>query len=88
MAGELHAGEPGLELDAQRTVLRLAQAQDIGVGLMGDHLMTPIKSRSMVFGVGIDLPAATWSRCDQCPIRARGKCQAGSHADVLRRDVA
>jgi hypothetical protein len=83
MVGELHAGDPGLELDAQCTVLRLAQAQNIGVGLKGDHLMTPLKSGSMVFGVGIDLPAATWSRCDHCPSRARGKCQAGGNADAL-----
>lgn len=83
MAGELHAGDPGLDLGAQRTVLYLAQAKDIGVGLIGDHVMTPLKSGSMVFGVGIDLPVATWSRCDKCNSRLNGKCRLGAEADVL-----
>jgi hypothetical protein len=83
MAGELHAGDPGLDLDSQGTVLRLAQAEDIGVGLLGDHVMTPLKSGSMVFGVGIDLPAATWSRCDECSSRARGKCLFASGANAV-----
>jgi len=67
MAGELRPGDPGLALDAQAAVLRLARAQRIGVELTHGMLMRPHKSTSMVLGVGIDLPPTAWSRCDDCP---------------------
>ena len=67
MAGELRAGDPGLDISAQSTVLRLANAQSIGVDVNESHLMTPLKSTSLVLGVGRDLPAVSWSRCDTCP---------------------
>lgn len=75
MAGELHAGDPGLDIDAQAAVLRLAEAHKIGVGLHGRHLMRPLKSGSVVLGVGRDLPAVSWSRCDTCP--SATKCSFG-----------
>jgi len=67
MAGELRAGDPGLDIGAQAAVLRLANAQSIGVKINGSHLMTPLKSTSLVLGVGRNLPAVSWSRCDTCP---------------------
>lgn len=70
MAGELRPGDPGLALDAQPAVLRLAGADAIGVTVSERLLMTPRKSTSMVLGVGVDLPPAQWSRCDECPKRA------------------
>lgn len=73
MAGELRPGDPGLALDAQAAVLRLAQAETIGIGLSSGGLMHPRKSCSMVLGVGVDLPAVRWSRCDHCP--TRNKCR-------------
>lgn len=78
MAGELRAGDPGLALDAQAAVLRLAQAETIGVRLRSGQLMHPVKSTSMVLGVGIDLPAVQWSRCDRCP--SRDKCAVVARA--------
>ena len=75
MAGELHAGDPGLDITAQAAVLRLAGADRIGVRVHGGHLLTPLKSGSVVFGVGRDLPAVSWSRCDNCP--SAGKCTLG-----------
>ncbi len=75
MAGELHAGDPGLDITAQAAVLRLADADRIGVCVHGGHLLTPLKSGSVVFGVGRHLPAVTWSRCDACPSAA--KCKFG-----------
>ena len=78
MAGELRAGDPGLDLDAQPAVLRLAQSENVGVALLPGNLMTPLKSTSMVLGVGIDLPAAQWSRCDRCP--NRDKCAVVARA--------
>lgn len=70
--GELRAGDPGLALDAQGAVLRLAQADGIGILLGRGQAMHPLKSVSMVIGIGIDLPKANWSRCDHCP--SRPKC--------------
>jgi hypothetical protein len=75
MGAELHAGDPGLALDAQAAVLRLAQAQRIGVGLHKGQLITPLKSGSVVFAVGRNLPEVAWSRCESCP--SRNKCNFG-----------
>lgn len=77
LAGELRAGDPGLAIEAQPAVLRLAQAATIGVVVNERLLMHPHKSTSMVLGVGIALPPAQWSRCDECPKRA--KCRALVH---------
>lgn len=78
MAGELRPGDPGLALDTQGAVLRLAQAENIGVTLGTGGLMHPVKSCSMVMGVGIELPPVQWSRCDQCP--TRDKCKVVERA--------
>jgi hypothetical protein len=83
MAGELRPGDPGLALDAQAAVLRLAQAEAIGIGLSSGGLMQPVMSCSMVLGIGIDLPAVQWSRCDYCPrlekCRVAERAGAGAH---------
>lgn len=77
LAGELRAGDPGLALEAQAAVLRLAQAELIGVRVVSEgHLMHPLKSISMVLGVGIDLPPVNWSRCDECLRRDQCKIVA------------
>jgi hypothetical protein len=82
MAGELRPGDPGLALDAQPAVLRLAGAGSIGIRLTRGHLLHPIKSTSTVFGVGIDLPPAPWSRCDECRSRPTCKLVAREMADA------
>lgn len=66
MSGELRAGDPGLALEAQTDVLRLAGADSIGVAVSSGMSLQPLKSASMVQGVGIGLPVASWSRCDDC----------------------
>ncbi len=66
-AGELRAGDPGLPLQAQAAVQRLARAESIGVTVTRGQVLHPLKSISMVLGIGIDLPPARWSRCDDCP---------------------
>jgi hypothetical protein len=71
MSGELRAGDPGLALEAQGAVLRLAAAGSIGISLGEGLLMHPLKSTSMILGVGIDLPPSSWTRCDTCNSRAR-----------------
>lgn len=67
VAGELRAGDPGLPLHAQAAVWRLSGGDSIGVTVTEGQALRPLKSISMVLGVGIDLPAAHWSRCDDCP---------------------
>lgn len=76
VAGELRAGDPGLALQAQSTVLKLAGAAAIGVDLTSTLMMRPTKSASIVQGVGVDLPAAKWARCDTC--RSRDRCTLAS----------
>jgi hypothetical protein len=71
VAGELRAGDPGLDLLAQQTVLELAGASAIGVALTRTMMMNPTKSTSIVQGVGLALPVQTWSRCDPCRHRER-----------------
>lgn len=71
VAGELRAGDPGLALDAQRTVLALAGAERLGVRLSSALMMSPTKATSFVQGVGLDLPHEAWSRCDACRFRER-----------------
>ena len=79
MSGELRAGDPGLALQAQGAVLRLACADDIGVDMHRESfLMHPLKSTSMVLGVGLNLPASSWSRCDSC--NSRDKCGVRARA--------
>jgi len=75
MGAELHAGDPGLGIEAQAAVLRLAEAEKIGVGLHRGQLITPLKSGSVVFAVGRNLPEVAWSRCETCP--SFNKCNFG-----------
>jgi hypothetical protein len=86
MAGELRAGDPGLDLSAQTAVLRLAQAGRIGMAVFGGELMTPIKSLSAVLGIGRNLPEVHWSRCDSC--RFRDKCQRTPRAATIETVIA
>jgi hypothetical protein len=67
MAGELRAGDPGLAIETQGTVLELAEAACVGVTLSSGSMMYPVKSTSMVLGAGLALPKTNWSRCDYCP---------------------
>lgn len=73
LAGELRPGDPGLALNAHGPLLRLADAGSIGVSVTRGHVLQPLKSTSMVFGAGIDLPPARWSRCDDCKTRSSCK---------------
>lgn len=86
MAGELRPGDPGLALDAQPAVLRLAGAEALGVTVNEGLLMRPHKSTTMVLGVGIDLPPAEWSRCDECP--KRSTCRVVARAQARRAGAA
>jgi len=77
-AGELRAGDPGLPLAAQAAVLRLAGAGEVGVNVTRSQMLHPLKSISMILGIGVDLPPARWSRCDACP--SLSKCRVAGRA--------
>jgi hypothetical protein len=77
LSGELRPGDPGLALDAQTTVLRLADAAAIGVQATHGLALHPLKSISMMLGAGRGLPPARWSRCDDC--RSRPRCKLVAH---------
>lgn len=79
-AGELRPGDPGMSLKAQPAVLRLAGAETIGVRVTQGQLLYPLKSMSMVLGIGVDLPPARWSRCDDCP--SASKCRMSGRLDI------
>ena len=72
VSGELRPGDPGLALVAQQVIMRLMAPATLGIRLHGGQLFNPLKSVSVIFGVGVDLPVAQWSRCDLCP--SREKC--------------
>ena len=84
-AGELRAGDPGLPLSAQSAVYRLAGAESIGVSVTPGQVLHPLKSMSLVLGIGIDLPVAHWSRCDDCPSAPRCRMSGHGAGDGLRR---
>jgi hypothetical protein len=71
-AGELRAGDPGLPLEAQAAMQRLAGADQIDVSVTPGQVLHPLKSMSLMLGIGVDLPPAHWSRCDDCP--SASKC--------------
>ena len=82
-AGELRAGDPGLPLAAQTAVHRLAGADMIGVSVTQGQVLHPLKSMSMVLGIGIDLPAVHWSRCDDCPSAPRCRMSGRAVAPAM-----
>jgi hypothetical protein len=82
-AGELRAGDPGLPMAAQTAVHRLAGADTIGVSVTQGQVLHPLKSISMVLGIGIDLPAAHWSRCDDCPSAPRCRMSGRAVAPIM-----
>lgn len=81
LSGELRSGDHGLALDTQAAVLRLADAGAVNVTASEGAVMHPLKSTSAIFGVGIDLPDARWSRCDNC--QSKAKCGIAPQAAVV-----
>jgi len=71
-------GETGFALEAQPIVLALAGAEAIGIRAAASAML-PIKSLSMVFGVGRDMPRwSGWEVCAGCA--SRDRCRYRSHA--------
>ena len=81
MAGELRPGDPGLALETQPAVVRLAGGAALGLATTRSLALNPPKSATVVYGVGRDLPAVAWSRCDDC--RSRPTCRVPREAAAL-----
>ncbi|MDH3233015.1 MAG: hypothetical protein OEQ29_05780 [Alphaproteobacteria bacterium] len=65
-------GETGFAMATQPTVVALAGGEEIGITLSASGAMMPVKSLSMVLGVGEDMPRwAAWQICAGCAARER-----------------
>ena len=60
----VNPGMPGLPITAQRRLLGLVPAQEIGVSLTSSGMMIPRKSVSMIIGIGPQM--AKWTRAEVC----------------------
>jgi hypothetical protein len=66
----VNPGMPGLPLSEQARFLELARAQRIGVSLTSGGMLVPLKSLSMVIGIGANMPQWTPEHvCARCFLR-------------------
>ncbi|MFO7967001.1 MAG: hypothetical protein R6U44_05320 [Archaeoglobaceae archaeon] len=68
-SGCICPGKEGFTLHEQEKILKLVNAQDIGVRLANSRMMYPRKSTSLVIGIGTDLEH--WDMCEYCEMRGR-----------------
>ncbi len=69
-SGALSPGGTGIDLSEQRVVVELASAERIGVELTSGCMLRPMKSLSVVIGLGHGLPVWSQSQaCDLCSSR-------------------
>jgi hypothetical protein len=65
-------GQPGLPLSAQPLLAELAEARSIGIEVTATGMLAPVKSLSMIIGIGHGLPRWTQKdACLECPAFAR-----------------
>jgi hypothetical protein len=73
-SGALSPGGTGVDLSDQRIVVEVASAERIGVELTSACMLVPVKSVSMVIGLGHGLP--TWTHAQACGLCAsRDTCR-------------
>jgi hypothetical protein len=73
-SGALSPGGTGVDLSDQRIVVEVAAAERIGVELSSAGMLVPVKSVSMVIGLGHGLP--TWTHAQACELCAsRDTCR-------------
>ena len=65
-------GEAGFALATQPAIVALAGGEEIGITLSASGAMAPVKSLSMVLGVGENMPRwSAWQVCAGCAARTR-----------------
>ena len=69
-SGPINPGMPGLPIKEQRQLLKMVSAREIGVSLTSSGIMVPLKSTSMVMGIGPKMN--TWTQAEVC-----AKCNLG-----------
>jgi hypothetical protein len=57
-------GMQGLPITEQRQIIQMVPAEEIGVSLTSSGIMSPLKSTSMVIGIGSSMK--TWTQADVC----------------------
>ncbi|MAE95747.1 MAG: hypothetical protein CL910_13910 [Deltaproteobacteria bacterium] len=78
-SGALSPGGTGVDLSEQRVVVELADAGRIGVELTTGCMLAPVKSVSMLIGLGQGLP--TWTHAQACNL-----CASRDHCRLRRWD--
>ncbi|MBM4276495.1 MAG: hypothetical protein FJ130_01265 [Deltaproteobacteria bacterium] len=79
-------GMQGLPITEQRWLFKMAPAQKIGVGLTSSGVMSPLKSTSMIIGIGPQMK--TWTRaevCAQCGLRKTCPYRKGVKGEKQKR---
>lgn len=79
LSSPLHPGDEGFPLACHDTLARLAEPEAIGIQVRDGGLLAPLKSLSLVAGLGVAMPR--WNRheaCFRCPSRQR--CTRGRRA--------
>jgi hypothetical protein len=72
----LSPGDEGFSLAQQSTVVAMAGGENCGVSVMKLGMLSPVKSLSMVAGIGLGLSAHPLQRrCDTCASRERCRMQ-------------
>ena len=74
----LTPGGPGLALADQAAVLALAGGDRLGITVNGQGMLSPVKSRSLIVGLGMGLSAQPARR--RCEV-----CSSGAHCSYRRR---
>ncbi len=64
VSSPVNPGMPGFPIKEQRQLLKIAPAGEIGVSLTSSGIMVPLKSTSMVIGIGPKM--ARWTRAEVC----------------------
>lgn len=64
----LSPGMPGFPISEQRSLVELVPAGEIGVSLTPAGVMVPLKSISMVMGLGRDIKSEHYHSCDDCTL--------------------
>jgi hypothetical protein len=73
---EMNAGSSGLPLDQQPLVVSLSGGERHGVAVNEQGMLFPVKSLSMVIGIGANFPSQGASkRCDNCSSRKQCRIQ-------------
>lgn len=73
-SGALSPGDDGFGLECQKTLLAMAEAEKSGIRLIDSGLMLPVRSLSVVVGLGKRVKR--WSQAESCATcSSRDKCR-------------